>query len=216
MPDLFRLLIVDDERNIRSGLARGLAAEADESDTAESAEEAIAKAAAEKFQIVIADVRLPGTMDGLELVTRLLRDRPDTTVIVITAHGTVETAVEAMRRGAFDFIIKPVDLNLLRHQVRKARKHHELISENRQLRDRLADAGEVANIIGNSAPMQDVFHQIRQVASTDATVLIYGESGTGKELVARALHDLSARCAGPFIAVNLGALPETLLESELF
>jgi len=216
MPDVFRLLVVDDERNIRSGLARGLAAEADEIDTAESAEEAIAKAAAQKFQIVIADVRLPGPIDGLELVTGLLRERPDTTVIVITAHGTVETAVEAMRRGAFDFIIKPVDLNLLRHQVRKARKHHELISENRQLRDRLADAGEVANIIGNSTPMQDVFHQIRQVATTDATVLIYGESGTGKELVARALHDLSARCGGPFIAVNLGALPETLLESELF
>src|SRR5690606_18019122 len=98
----------------------------------------------------------------------------------------------------------------------KARKHHELISENRTLRDRLADAGEVAAIVGTSAPMQDVFHQIRQVATTDATVLIYGESGTGKELVARALHDLSGRCGGPFIAVNLGALPEALLESELF
>ncbi len=147
----------------------------------------------------------------------LLRERrPDTTVIVITAHGTVETAVEAMRRGAFDFITKPVDLNLIRQQVQKALEHHRLQTENRELKDRLADAGEISGIIGASSAMQDVYRQIRQVANTDATVFIQGESGTGKELIARALHDLSDRGCGPFIAINLGALPETLLESELF
>jgi len=128
----------------------------------------------------------------------------------------VETAVEAIRAGAFDFIAKPLDLNLVRQQVRKAREHYQLQLENRSLRSQLANAGEISNIIENCTAMQEVFHQIRQVANTDATVMIHGESGTGKELIARALHNLSDRSAGPFLAVNLGALPETLLESELF
>lgn len=215
MIDAFRILIVDDEPNIRSGLARGLAKEADVIDVAETAEEAIDKFEAEPFHVVIADVRLPG-MDGLQLVTELLRRRPGTTILVITAHGTVETAVDAMRRGAFDFITKPVDLNLIRQQVHKALDHHRLQQENRELKDRLADVGEISGIIGKTAAMQEVFQQVRQVADTDATVLIRGESGTGKELIARALHDLSGRSGAPFVAVNLGALPESLLESELF
>lgn len=212
----FSILIVDDEPNIRSGLAKGLAKEADHIETAGDVSEALEKFDAGQFQLVIADVRLPGGQDGLELISEVLRREPETTAIVITAHGTVETAVDAMRRGAFDFISKPVDLNLIRQQVQKAFDHHRLRSENRELKDRLADAGEISGIIGNCAAMQDVYQQIRQVADTDATVLIQGESGTGKELIARALHDLSNRNAGPFIAVNLGALPETLLESELF
>jgi two-component system NtrC family response regulator len=170
----------------------------------------------QNYQVVISDVRLPHGQNGLELVSTMLERKPDTTAIVITAAGTIETAVEAMRRGAFDFITKPVDLNLIRQQVRKAIEHHRLLAENRELRDRLADAGEISGIIGNCAAMQDVFRQIRQVADTNATVLIHGESGTGKELIARALHDLGDRSSGPFIAVNLGAMPESLLESELF
>jgi DNA-binding NtrC family response regulator len=216
MNDGFNILIVDDEPNIRSGLAKGLAKEADQIETAGNVNEALDKFDAGQFQLVIADVRLPGDRDGLDLISLVLRRSPETAAIVITAHGTVETAVDAMRRGAFDFITKPVDLNLIRQQVHKALDHHRLRSENRELKDRLADAGEISGIIGNCAAMQDVFQQIRQVADTDATVLIQGESGTGKELIARALHDLSDRCGGPFIAVNLGALPETLLESELF
>ena len=212
----FGILIVDDEPNIRAGLAKGLAKEADVLETAGDGEEGLAKFQAGYFQLVIADVRLPGKMDGLELIEQILRISPQTTAIVITAHGTVETAVKAMRLGAFDFIIKPLDLDLIRHQVRKAREHHRLKIENQELRNRLVNAGEVSNIIGNCASMHDVFQQIRQVADTDATVLIQGESGTGKELIARALHDLSNRSGGPFIAVNLGAMPETLLESELF
>lgn len=216
MSDPFHILIVDDEPNIRSGLAKGLEREADRVETASSVNEALDKFDVGKFQLVIADIRMPGDRDGLDLVELVKTRRPDTTIIVITAHGSVETAVEAMRRGAFDFVTKPVDLNLIRTQVAKAAEHHRLRDENQQLKTALAAAGEVSGIIGNCAALQDVLAQIRQVAPTDATVLIQGESGTGKELAAKAIHDLSQKGAGPFVAMNLGALPETLLESELF
>ena len=216
MDEEFHVLIVDDEPNIRSGLAKGLEKEATHVETAGTVNEAIDLFDAGSFQLVIADVRLPGDRDGLELVSLIQQRQPGTTTIVITAHGTVETAVDAMRRGAFDFITKPVDLNLIRQQVAKAREHHRLQAENRRLRDQLADVGEVSGIVGNCRALKEVLTQIRQVADTDATVLIQGESGTGKELIARAIHDLSDRSSGRFIAVNLGALPESLLESELF
>ena len=135
---------------------------------------------------------------------------------MITAHGTVETAVEAMRLGAHDYLTKPVDLEMLGLQVRKAFEHHRLREENRRLRERLAAAGEFPEMIGQSAAIREVFSCIRQVADTDLTVLIQGESGTGKELVARAIHNLSPRRDGPFVAANVGALPEALIESELF
>ncbi|WP_145252201.1 sigma-54-dependent transcriptional regulator [Aeoliella mucimassa] len=212
----FGILIVDDEPNIRSGLEKGLAKEADFIALAGDADSALQQFKKNPFQLVIVDVRLPSAMNGLELLERLLQSRPQTSVIVITAHGTVETAVEAMRLGAFDFISKPLDLDLIRQQVRKAREHHLLQHEVHELRSRLADAGEVSGIIGNSSSMLSVLREVRQVARTDATVMICGESGTGKELVARALHDLSDRSDKAFVAVNLGALPETLLESELF
>ena len=141
---------------------------------------------------------------------------PETLILVITAHGTVETAVEAMRLGAHDYLAKPVDLEMLGLQVRKAFEHHRLREENRRLRERLAAAGEFPEMIGQSAAIREVFACIRQVADTDLTVLIQGESGTGKELVARAIHNLSRRRDGPFVAANVGALPETLIESELF
>ncbi|MEW4453540.1 sigma-54 dependent transcriptional regulator [Bremerella sp. JC817] len=216
MEEAFRILIVDDEPNIRSGLAKGLEKEVDLIDTASGVNEALDKFDTESFQIVIADVRLPGDRDGLELLSLIQQRAPNTTMIMITAHGTVEMAVDAMRRGAFDFITKPVDLNLIRQQVAKAVEHHRLQTENRFLKDRLAVAGELPNIIGNCHALNNVLSQIRQVADTDATVLIHGESGTGKELIARALHDLSKRSSFPFIPVNLGALPVNLLESELF
>lgn len=212
----FGVLIVDDEPNIRSGLAKGLSREADLVDTAGTAELALTKFSIGEYQLVIADVRLQCEMDGIQLMKEMLYQRPQTAIIVITAHGTVETAVDAMRAGAFDFISKPLDLNLIREQIRRAREHYRLRLENQQLKNRLADAGEVSNIIGTCALMQDVLRQVRQVAATEATIMIQGESGTGKELIARALHDLSDRSSGPFVAVNLGAMPETLLESELF
>lgn len=216
MDESFQILIVDDEPNIRSGLAKGLQKEASRIETAGTVNEALDIFDAGQFQLVIADVRLPGDRDGLELVSLVKQRRPGTTAIVITAHGTVETAVDAMRRGAFDFITKPVDLNLIRQQVAKAREHYQLQAENRQLKDKLAEVGEVSGIVGNCRALKEVLTQVRQVADTDATVLIQGESGTGKELIARAIHDLSERSTGPFVAVNLGALPESLLESELF
>ncbi len=211
-----RLLIVEDEPNIRAGLAEGLAAEVDHVDTAEDAETALVRFSDFAHQIVISDIRLPGTMDGLELLHRIKNAVPETLVILITAYGSVEMAVEAMRGGAHDFVTKPVDLNILRHQVRRAAKHHALAEENRRLRERLAEVGEDTEIIGGSAAIRDLLCRIRQVAETDATVLIHGESGVGKELVAQALHRHSSRRDSPLVTVHLGALPETLLESELF
>ncbi|TWU40133.1 Transcriptional regulatory protein ZraR [Novipirellula aureliae] len=216
MQNEFHILIVDDEPNIRSGLARGLSKVADKVATAGSVNEGLDKFDAGNFQLVIADVRMPGDRDGLDLISLVQQRKPGTTTIVITAHGSMETAVDAMRRGAFDFISKPVDLNLIRQQVCRAAEHHRLQYENHELKEKLAAAGEISGIIGNSQALEELLIQIRQVASTDATVMIHGESGTGKELIARAIHDQSNRSTGSFIAVNLGALPETLLESELF
>jgi two-component system response regulator AtoC len=212
----FRILVVDDEPNIRSGLAKGLAGEADEVAVAKDGTEALTLFRQSHHHLVITDLKMPGAVSGLDLVKRIKHERPETLILVITAHGSVETAVEAMRQGAHDYISKPVDLGMLRLLVRNAYEHHRLVAENRQLRDRLAAAGEFPEMIGHSAAIREVFELIRQVADTDVTVLIRGESGTGKELVARAIHNLSARKDRPFVAANIGALPESLIESELF
>lgn len=210
------ILVIDDEPNIRTGLSKGLASKTASVETAASGPEGISKFEVTAHDIVITDLRVPGDFDGLEIVKRVHDKRPETVIIVITAYGTVETAVEAMRRGAYDFITKPIDLNVIRYQVQNAREHLQLVHENRVLRERLAVVGEAPEIIGNCAATQDVLRQIKQVAQTDATVLILGESGTGKELTARAVHQLSPRANQPFVTVTLGALPDTLLESELF
>jgi two-component system response regulator AtoC len=212
----FRILIVDDEPNIRSGLAKGLASEADEVGTAKDGTEALVLFKKNQHHLVITDLKMPGPVSGLDLVKQIKHMSPETLVLVITAHGTVETAVEAMRHGAHDYIGKPVDLNMLRLLVRNAFEHHRLMQENRELRDRLATAGEFPEILGHSAAIRDIFDRIRQVADSDVTILIQGESGTGKELVARAIHNLSMRKHRPFVAANIGALPESLIESELF
>jgi two-component system response regulator AtoC len=212
----FRILIVDDELHIRSGLAKALVEEADEVATASDGAEAWEAFQRDRHDLVITDLKMPGEVSGLELLRRIKFERPETLVLVITAHGSIETAIEAMRQGAHDYIQKPVDVAMLRLVVRNAYNHHRLVLENRQLRQRLAAVGEFPEIIGQSPAMVQLFSLIRQVADTDVTVLIVGESGTGKELVARAIHNLSARKSGPFIAANVAALPETLLESELF
>lgn len=212
----FNILVIDDEPNIRAGLAKGLAAEANSVDTARDGVEGLAKFREANHHLVITDLKMPGPVTGLDLVKAIKDERPETLVIVITAHGSVETAVEAMRSGALDYVSKPVDLAMLRLQVRNARERHRLAIENRQLRDRLAAAGEFPEMIGQSAAMRELFSQIRQVADADVTVLIRGESGTGKELVARAIHNLSGRRDHPFVAANVGAMPESLIESELF
>lgn len=212
----FRILIVDDEPNIRAGIAKALADEADEVTTMNDGTEALALFRRSPHDLVITDLKMPGAVSGMDLIKGIKHERPETLILVITAHGSVATAVEAMRQGAHDFISKPVDIGMLRLQVRNAYEHHRLLEENRQLRDRLAAAGEFPEMIGHSAAMRDVFDLIRQVADTDVTALILGESGTGKELVARAIHNLSVRKDRPFIAANIGALPESLIESELF
>lgn len=212
----FRILIVDDEPNIRTGLAKGLAREANEVVTATNGEEALALFCMAHHQLVITDLKMPGQLSGIDLVRKIKDERPETLVFVITAHGTIETAVEAMRLGAHDYVTKPVDLDMLRLQVRNAFEHYRLVVENQVLRQRLASMGECPDIVGSSTAMHDVFKRIRQVADTLITVLIQGESGTGKELVARAIHNLSSRQTRPFVAANVSALPESLVESELF
>jgi two-component system NtrC family response regulator len=212
----YQILIVDDEVNIRSGLAKALGGEADEIATAKDGAEALSLFRRAHHQLVITDLKMPGSLPGLELIKEIKHERPETLLLVMTAYGTVETAVEAMRHGAYDYVSKPVDLNMLRLIVRKVREHYQLMQENRKLRSRLAAAGEFPEMVGQSRAIQTVLGLIRQVAETDVTVLIQGESGTGKELVARAIHSLSPRKDGPFIAANVGASPESLIESELF
>ena len=210
------VLVIDDEKNIRTGLAQGLRRVASSVVTAVDAQEGLAAFAKERPDIVITDIRLPGELSGLDVVRQVVDESPDSRVIVITAYASVETAVEAMRLGAFDFVTKPVDLDVIRHQVRKAAEHRRLVEENRRLREGLAASGQVPEIIGNCAATQDMLRLIRQVAQTDATVLLMGESGTGKELTARAIHQLGEQKEKPFVGVNLGAIPENLIESELF
>jgi two-component system NtrC family response regulator len=214
--EVFPILIVDDEPNIRTGLAQALDNDSYAISTAADADEALRLFKAARHALVLTDLKMPGGLSGIDLIRAIKDERPDTLIIVVTAHGTVETAVEAMRLGAHDYLTKPIDLGTLRLQVRNAFEHHRLREENRRLRERLAVAGEVPEMIGQSAAIREVFERIRQVADTDVTILIQGESGTGKELVARALHNLSHRRDGPFVAANFGALPEGLIESELF
>jgi two-component system NtrC family response regulator len=212
----FRILIVDDEPNIRSGLSRALQEEADRIDVAPDGSAALGLFRRHHHHLVITDLKMPGPLSGLDLVRQVKDERPETLLLVITAHGSVETAVEAMRLGAHDYVSKPLDLALLRLLVRNAYERHRLVEENRQLRERLAAMGDLPEMIGQSPAMCEVLALIRQVADTDVTVLIQGESGTGKELVARAIHNLSARRDRPFVAASIGALPESLIESELF
>jgi two-component system NtrC family response regulator len=212
----FRILVVDDEPNIRSGLALALEEDSYAVATAPDATEAWDLFRRLPYQLVITDLRMPGPLSGLDLVREIKHSWPETLILVITAHGTIETAVEAMRLGAHDYIAKPVDLEMLGLQVRRAYEHHQLREEVGRLRARLAAVGEFPEIVGQSTAIREVFTCLRQVADTDLPVLIQGESGTGKELVARAIHNLSGRRDGPFLATNVGALPETLIESEVF
>jgi two-component system NtrC family response regulator len=213
--EVLPILIVDDEPNIRVGLAHALADASYTISTAANVEEALGLFHRDHHVLVITDLKMPGG-SGIDLIRAVKHERPETLIIVITAHGSIETAVEAMRLGAYDFLTKPVDLGTVRLQVRNAIEHHRLRDENRRLRERLLVSGQIPEMIGQSPAIREVFARIHQVADTDVTILIQGESGTGKELVARAIHNLSHRREGPFIAANFGALPEGLIESELF
>ncbi|MFP6906449.1 MAG: sigma-54 dependent transcriptional regulator [Verrucomicrobiota bacterium] len=208
------ILVVDDEKNTRDGLARALkglynVVLADQGETALQALDA------HKIDIVLSDVRMPG-MDGLTLLKRILVRDPQPLCILLTAYGSVETAVEAMKNGAYDFLTKPVNLDHLDLLLKRALRSREIEVENRELHQQLDSKYGLENMVGNSPAMHEVFETIKQVAPSRATVLIQGESGTGKELVAHALHHLSPRGQNPFIPVHCAALSEALLPSELF
>jgi DNA-binding NtrC family response regulator len=180
-----------------------------------SAEEAMEKLGEAPVDLVITDLKMPGA-GGMELLQRIKEQWPDTQVVVMTAYGSIDTAVEAMRRGAYDYLMKPLDRNRFPLVVEKALERHALASENKQLRDRLETRTRFEQMVGQSEPMQRVYDLVEMVAGSDVTVLLTGASGTGKELVARAIHHKSTRADGPFVTLNCGALPENLFESELF
>jgi two-component system nitrogen regulation response regulator NtrX len=207
-----QLLIVDDEAGIRESLSAILTDEGYAVDSAGSAEEALERAAVGDVEVVLLDVWLPG-MDGLEALSRLQSAAMPPAVIMISGHGTIETAVRATKLGAFDFLEKPLSLNKIIVLVRNAINQRRLEQENQALRGEL---GHRYQVIGESVPMKALRQQIAVTAPTNGRVLIYGESGTGKELVARALHAASLRSKGLFVEVNCAAIPEELIESELF
>ncbi len=208
------ILIVDDEKNTREGLARALR-RSYEVLVAESGSAALNILSERPVDVMLSDLRMPG-MDGMTLMQRALAGSPQLVCILLTAYGNIETAVEAMRRGATDFLTKPVNLEQLELVLQRVLRSRRAETENRQLHEQLDSKFGIENIIGNSPEMQQVFDTVRQVAASRATVLIQGESGTGKELVAKAIHRLSPRKHGAFIPVHCAALSSTLLESELF
>ena len=215
MPNKPNILLVDDDERLRSAAGKVLAAEGYRVASASSGREAMDMVKDENIALLISDLRLPD-LEGIELLKQVRELRPEVEVVMITGYGSVEKAVEAMRLGAYDFIQKPLDSTALLKTVAKALEKQRLSSENRQLRHQLQQQRGVETLIGDSPAMQEVKKLIRQIAPTDVNVLIQGESGTGKEIVADALHGLSERRDKPLLKISCAAIPETLLESELF
>jgi len=211
----YRLLVVDDEKNIREGLATGLNMDGFKVVTAADGSEGLKLFLKGDIDLVIADLKMP-LLSGEELLRRIQAESPGTPVIILTGHGTVESAVEAMRLGAWDFLIKPVNLDHLSFLVKQALENRELVLKHRRLLEELEQKKQFRSLIGNSAPMLRVFDTTSRAAPTKASILITGESGVGKELVADAIHSLSPRKDKPLIKVHCAALAASLLESELF
>jgi len=209
------ILIVDDEKNYLTILSALLEDEGFEVLTAPGGPEAIAIHKSSDLDLILTDMKMP-KMDGIELLENIKKSDPDLPVIMMTAHGTVDKAVEAIQKGAYTYILKPFDNERLIIYVKKAISMYQVVKENRRLRDAVESQYRFGSIIGKSKKMRDIFDTIQKVAPSNATVLIEGESGTGKELVARSVHFSSPRREKPFVAVNCSALAENLLESELF
>jgi DNA-binding NtrC family response regulator len=210
-----KVLIVEDEENERTGLAELISAWGYRTETAGDGAEGLEKVTHWSPSIVVTDLKMPG-MGGMELLERLAGDTRTVAVIVVTAQGTIDSAVQAMRMGAYDYVTKPIDTNRLRTILQNA---SELLGARVELevtRRKLRDSGSLGSLVGASKKMQEIFHLIEMVAPSTASVLITGASGTGKELVARTVHELSPRRGKPFIAINCAAIPETLIESEIF
>ncbi len=208
------ILIVDDETVVRDSLGKWFEEEGYHVDTATSARDALLKLPAEHWDLALLDIKMPG-MDGLELQRRIHEVDSNTIIIIMTGYASVETAVQALKNGAYDYITKPFDPDDLAHVVRNSLEHRRMKEENLRLRENLEQV-QAVELVGQSPAMQKVIDLIRTVAPTDTTVLVHGESGTGKELVARAIHNLSPRRFMPMVTIHCGALTETLLESELF
>lgn len=207
-----KILVIDDERSIRNTLKEILEFEKFEVEVAEDGIEGLEKLEKGNFDVVLCDIKMP-RMDGIEVLEKIQEKEPDTTVVMISGHGTIDTAVEAIKKGAYDFIAKPLDLNRLLITVRNAMDKTKLVTETKVLKRKVNKSYEM---IGSSNALQQIRDMIGRVAPTDARVFITGENGTGKELVARHIHTLSNRSNGPFIEVNCAAIPSELIESELF
>ncbi|TRO78977.1 sigma-54-dependent transcriptional regulator [Desulfuromonas acetexigens] len=210
-----RILIIDDE----AGLCRMM--EAILADSGYAAKgytrsfEAVEEYRHGDWDLVISDIKMPG-MDGIEVLSRIKAKSPDIPVIMITAHATVDMSIQALRKGAYDMLTKPFEPEELLYRVKNALKHNQLLTENRELRDELAGKFRFDNIIGDSPQLKELLHKVEKIAIRDTSVLITGESGTGKELIAQAVHYNSPRKGKRFVAINCGALPESILEGELF
>jgi len=209
------ILLADDEVTFRETFAKVLREEDMAVTVVGNGGDAIDAVMRKPFGVVILDIRMPG-IDGIKVLREIMRIRPETRVIMITAYGTVEMAVEAIKLGACDYVMKPVVMDDVLTKIRQNMSYLDLQDENKQLKHELGKRFDISQIIGKSASMQSVFDMIRKVAPTKSNVLITGKSGTGKELVARAIHSLAAQNSRHFLAVNCSAIPEGLLESELF
>jgi DNA-binding NtrC family response regulator len=210
-----KVLFIDDEPEMRDLVKEALGRRDFDVDICGSVDDALQRVEEARFDVIVTDVNLEGT-SGLDFCRRMSASRPDIPVVVVTAFGSMEMAVGAIRAGAYDFITKPIDMDQLSLTLGRAIQLRALRDEVKRLREQVNSPHMFSEIIGNSPPMERVFDLLQRVSDSEATVLVTGESGTGKELVARALHQKSRRSAGPFVAINCAALPETILESELF
>ena len=209
------ILIVDDEESVRDSLFNWFLEDGFRVECAENAKKALTILESDQFDIILADIKMPG-MDGLEMLRRIKSLRSDAIVIVMTAFATVDTAVKALKDGAYDYVTKPFDPDDLTHLIRNATKQISLTDENETLKKKVVSLENVEDLIGESEAMKDMLREVESVAQTNSSIIITGESGTGKELVARAIHANSPRKFFPFVSVHCGALTESLLESELF
>jgi two-component system, NtrC family, response regulator AtoC len=210
-----RVLLVDDDRELCAWLEAALARRDFAVQSRSSAADALALCESEDFDVVVSDLNLRGA-SGLELCERIASSRPDTPVVVITAFGSMETAIAAIRAGAYDFVTKPFEIDAIQITLQRAAAHAALRREVKRLRSALQDVHHFEGLIGASPAMRELYDLLDRIAETDTSVLITGESGTGKELVAQAIHQRSARRSGPFVPINCAAMPDALLESELF